>query len=38
MAQALNMMMRCFEVTVRDQDEINFQSRFDLSDITAFFV
>ncbi len=36
--QALNMMMRRFQVLVGNQNKVYFQARFDLGDIGAFFV
>ena len=36
--QTLNVVVGCFQVTVRDEDQIDLQPRFDLGDVAALFV
>ena len=38
MAQALNMMMWRLKVTVRNQDQVNFETRFNLGDVSTFLI
>ena len=38
MAQALELVMRCFDVLVRDQHDLDFQAGFELGDLGALFV